>query len=568
VTRSLRVAGAQVDLTVGDIDGNEATILEAMAFAADQQADVLVLPELAICGYPPEDLILKAGFIKANLEALERIAAASRDTAVVVGFVDRLDVAQKDDDAVRRQVTNAAAIVQGGKVIDVYHKHLLPNYGVFDEARYFAEARKPLALHSIGAVCCGVSICEDIWDEDGPPTGQAVGGADVLLNINGSPYHVFKREERTNMLADRARDGACHVVYVNSVGSQDELVFDGGSMILAPDGSIIARSPEFVEHLFVVDLDVGPRTAPLLPVVEVSQPSETKQPIPAPEIAPVLDDLEEIYLALVTGLSGYVRKNGFAEVIVGLSGGIDSALTAAIAADALGAQAVHGVTMPSRYSSSGSVDDSVDLAERLGIRVDMINIDEVFSDFLEVLGPVFGGAPADVAEENLQARIRGTILMAIANKHGGMVVATGNKSEMAVGYATLYGDMAGGYAVLKDVYKTMVYDLAAWRNLQSEVIPRSIIDKPPSAELRPDQLDEDSLPPYAVLDDILYRYIELDMTAAQMAASGVDPDLAREVASMVDRNEYKRRQAAPGVKITLKAFGRDRRLPITNLFRP
>jgi NAD+ synthase (glutamine-hydrolysing) len=323
-----------------------------------------------------------------------------------------------------------------------------------------------------------------------------------------------------------------------------------------------------VEDLFVVDLDVGPRTAPLLPVVEVTKPLETKQPIPPPEIAPVLDDLEEIYLALVTGLSGYVRKNGFSEVIIGLSGGIDSALTAAIAADALGVHAVRGVTMPSRYSSSGSVDDSLDLAERLGIRVDIINIDEVFSDFLEVLGPIFGGAPADVAEENLQARIRGTILMAIANKHGGMVVATGNKSEMAVGYATLYGDMAGGYAVLKDVYKTMVYDLAAWRNLQSEVIPPSIIDKPPSAELRPDQLDEDSLPPYPVLDDILYRYIELDMTAVQMAESGVDPDLAREVASMVDRNEYKRRQAAPGVKITLKAFGRDRRLPITNLFRP
>jgi NAD+ synthase (glutamine-hydrolysing) len=568
VTRSVRVAGAQLACAVGDIAGNETRILEAMRTAGEWGADVLVLPELAICGYPPEDLVLKDGFIDANLDALHRLAAASGDTAVVVGFVDRLEVAQKDDDAMGRRITNAAAVLAHGTVVDVYHKHLLPNYGVFDEARYFAESRRPLTLHAIGAMLCGISICEDIWDEDGPPTGQAVGGADVLLNINGSPYHVFKRTERTAMLADRAVAGRCHVVYVNAVGGQDELVFDGGSMVIDPDGTVIARSPEFVEDLFVIDLTTEEPSTPLLPTVEATDGPPHHPAIDPAPIAPELDELEEIYTALVTGLRDYVTKNGFAEVIIGLSGGIDSALTAAIATDALGPEAVHGVTMPARYSSPGSVEDSLDLAERLGFRIDTVPIDEVFSGFLDVLAPVFGDAPANVAEENLQARIRGTVLMAIANKHGGMVVATGNKSEMAVGYATLYGDMVGGYAVLKDVYKTMVYDLAGWRNRSEPVIPEAIIAKAPSAELRPDQLDEDSLPPYPVLDDILYRYIELDMTASQIAASGVDADLARDVAAMVDRNEYKRRQAAPGVKITLKAFGRDRRLPITNGFRP
>lgn len=568
MTRSLRVAGAQLSLIVGDIPGNTRKILEAMEWAETQAADVLVLPELAITGYPPEDLVLRDGFVDANLEALSTIADASGSTAVVVGFVDRLSEGQKDDDAVERSVVNAAAIVAGGSVVDVYHKTLLPNYGVFDEARYFAEGRRQLTLHGIGGVLAGVSVCEDIWDEDGPPTGQALGGAEVLLNINGSPYHVFKRAERMQMLADRAVAGAAYVVYVNCVGGQDELVFDGGSMVIDPDGSLMARSPEFVEDLFVVDLPIDGHQAAILPVVSVTEPGTVRPEIPEPIIADAPSDLEEIYLALCTGLGHYVVNNGFSEVVVGLSGGIDSALTAAIAADALGPDAVHGVTMPTRYSSSGSVDDSVDLAARLGIRIDTISIEPLFEGFLEALSPVFGDVPPSVAEENLQARIRGTILMGISNKFGGMVVATGNKSEMAVGYATLYGDMAGGYAVLKDVYKTMVYDLAKWRNEQGEVIPPAIISKEPSAELRPDQLDSDSLPPYDLLDDVLYRYIELDMTAAEIADSGVDAALATRIGRMVDRNEYKRRQAAPGVKITLKAFGRDRRLPITNGFRP
>jgi len=568
VTRTLRVAGGQLDLVVGDIEGNVERILTALAWAEDQEADVLVLPELAVCGYPPEDLVLREGFVDANLAGLATIALQTTTTAVVVGFVDRLPEEQKDDDSVGRGVVNAAAVLAGGEIVDVYHKALLPNYGVFDEARYFAEGRTPLTLYSIASVPCGVSVCEDIWDEDGPPTGQALGGARVLLNINGSPYHVFKREQREKMLSERAVAGNAYVVYVNSVGGQDELVFDGGSMVIGPDGTLIARSPEFVEHLFVVDLEVGHATAPLLPVIDVVPARTERSPIERPLIAPELDDLEEVYLALGTALRDYVRKNGFAEVVISMSGGIDSALAATIAADALGPEAVLGVTMPTRFSSEGSVADSIELAERLGIRLETIPIDDIFDGYLDALSPMFKDLPFSVAEENLQARIRGTMVMALSNKFGGMVVATGNKSEMAVGYATLYGDMVGGYAVLKDVYKTMVYDLARWRNRNGEVIPSAIIDKEPSAELRHDQKDSDSLPPYPVLDDILFRYIELDMTASEIVASGIDEGLVRRVARMVDRNEYKRRQAAPGVKITLKAFGRDRRLPITNRFLP
>jgi len=568
VTSSIRIAGAQLDLVVGDLDGNERKILDAMDWADRQAADVLLLPELAVSGYPPEDLVLRDGFVDANLAVVDRLAVASGSTAVVVGFVDRLAVSQKDDDAVGRSVTNAAAILANGEIVDVYHKHLLPNYGVFDEARYFAEGRTPMRLHTFGGVPCGVSICEDIWDENGPPTGQSLGGAKVLLNINGSPFHIGKSLDRMAMLTERAARGNVHVVYVNSVGGQDELVFDGASMIITPDGEVLHRSPQFLEDRFVIDVDVPSSGPALLPAIEVPPRTGDRPTIDAPAVAPDLDPSEEVYRALCTGLSGYVTKNGFSEVVVGLSGGIDSALTATLAVDALGAEAVRGVTMPTRYSSRGSVEDSIDLASRLGIRIETIPIDDVFANFLDALHPVFWDAPHDVAEENLQARIRGTVLMAISNKFGGMVVATGNKSEMAVGYATLYGDMVGGYAVLKDVYKTMVYELSRWRNRTEEVIPLSTIDKEPSAELRPDQRDSDSLPSYDDLDEILYKYIEEDMTARDIIASGCDEELVRRIASMVDRNEYKRRQAAPGVKITRKAFGRDRRLPITNRFQP
>jgi NAD+ synthase (glutamine-hydrolysing) len=568
VTRSLRVAGAQLDLVVGDLAGNENRIRHAMEWAEENQADVLVLPELAISGYPPEDLVLRQGFVDENIEVLERLALASGSTATVVGFVDRLDDEQIDDDSLGRAATNAAAVIAEGEIKSVYHKSLLPTYGVFDEGRYFAEGRTPLTLHGIAGVANGISICEDIWDSDGPPTGQAVGGAEVLLNINGSPYHIGKSAERLEMLTNRAIDGGVHVVYVNAVGGQDELVFDGASMVIAPDGTLLHRSPQFVENRFVVDLKIEDHKTPLLPVVPVTEHGHDHIGIEASTVSAPLENSEEIYEALCAGLFGYVTKNGFSEVIIGLSGGIDSALTAAIATDSLGADSVHGITMPARYSSSGSVDHSYELAERLGIRIDTIPIDGLFSDFLEALSPLFADTQPNVAEENLQARIRGTILMAVSNKFGGMVVATGNKSEMAVGYATLYGDMAGGYAVLKDVYKTMVYDLAQWRNGRGTVIPQAIVDKEPSAELRPDQRDSDSLPPYAELDAILHRYIESDMTADEIVTAGFEHELVHRIATMVDRNEYKRRQAAPGVRITQKAFGRDRRLPITNWFKP
>lgn len=568
MTRSLRVAGAQLDLVVGDLPGNENRIRHAMEWAEENQADVLVLPELAISGYPPEDLVLRQGFVDANIEVLERLAAVSGSTTTVVGFVDRLDDEQIGDDALGRSATNAAAVVAEGEIKGVYHKSLLPTYGVFDEGRYFAEGRSPLSLHRIAGVLSGISICEDIWDVDGPPTGQAVGGAEVLLNINGSPYHIGKSAERLEMLTSRAMEGGVHVVYVNAVGGQDELVFDGASMVIAPDGTLLHRSPQFVENRFVVDLEIEDHASSLLPVVSVTEHGPGHIGIEASTVAAPLENSEEIYEALCAGLFGYVTKNGFSEVVIGMSGGIDSALTAAIAADSLGADAVHGITMPTRYSSAGSVDHSYELADRLGIRIDTIPIDGLFSGFLDALAPLFTGSETDVAEENLQARIRGTILMAVSNKFGGMVVATGNKSEMAVGYATLYGDMVGGYAVLKDVYKTMVYDLSRWRNGRRAVIPQAIIDKEPSAELRPDQRDSDSLPPYADLDAILHRYIELDMTADEIVSLGFEDQLVHRIATMVDRNEYKRRQAPPGVRITQKAFGRDRRLPITNWFKP
>ncbi len=564
MTGSLRIAGAQIDLTVGDLDGNEAKILDAMGWAGEQGADVLLVPELAVTGYPPEDLVLRDGFVGDNLAVLDRLAAASGPTAVVVGFVDRLPEAVIDDDAVERGVANAAAVLADGEIKGIYHKELLPNYGVFDEARYFAESRDPLQLWLMAGTVTGVSICEDIWSIDGPPTSQAEAGATVLLNINGSPYHVGRGAEREALLRNQATVSGAVVAYVNTVGGQDELVFDGDSMVIGADGSVVFRAGQFTEELFVVDVPVPEARSTSTTPLSVSEGAAGSRMLAPPLIAERLDEEAEIYTALVTGLHDYVTKNGFAEVVIGLSGGIDSALSAVIAADALGAGMVHGITMPSRYSSAGSVDDSRRLAENLGIRLDEIPIEGVHQTFLDVLAPLFTGTEPGVAEENIQARIRGTILMSVSNKFGGMVVATGNKSEMAVGYATLYGDMAGGFAVLKDVYKTVLYRLAEWRNKQGEVIPQAIIDKPPSAELRPDQLDTDSLPPYEVLDPILERYIEGDATVDEIAAEGYDRDLVHRIARMVDRNEYKRRQAAPGVRITRKGFGRDRRLPITN----
>jgi NAD+ synthase (glutamine-hydrolysing) len=568
MNRFLRVAGAQLDLVVGDLTGNEARLLESMAWAEGHDADLLLTPELAISGYPPEDLVLRGAFVDENLAVLERLAAASGSTVVVVGFIDKLPTGVSEDDSVERHVANAAAVLSNGEIKGIYHKVLLPNYGVFAEARYLAVGSSVVQLRNVAGVVVGISICEDIWSSTGPPAVQAAAGARVLLNINGSPYHVGKGAERAALLAAEARRDGSAVVYVNAAGAQDELVFDGDSMVFAADGSLVYRAAQFDEESFVIDVPLPPERPATATVREAGAARGARESLDRPAMVPRLDADAEVYDALVRGLRGYVAKNGFESVVIGLSGGIDSALVLTISVDALGPESVHAITMPSRYSSAGSVTDSEKLAANLGVRLDVLPIDPVFASFLDALGPMFAGTEPNVAEENLQARIRGAMLMAVSNKYGGMVVATGNKSEMAVGYATLYGDMAGGYAVLKDVFKTLVYRLARWRNRNGEIIPTAIIDKPPSAELRPDQKDVDSLPPYDVLDEVLARYVEDDLDVDAIASAGFDRSLVAEIARMVDRNEYKRRQAPPGVRITEKAFGRDRRLPITNLFAP
>ena len=496
-------------------------------------------------------LVLRASFVDDNIEAVRRLARRSTSMTTLVGFVDHASPSARGAaDAVDRTVANGLAVLSDGEIQGVYHKVLLPNYGVFDEDRYFSAGTDSDRLFEVSGQPVGVSICEDIWVPDGPPQHQAKAGARILLNINASPFHRGKAIAREEMLASRARAARVPVVYVNLVGGQDELVFDGASVVFDANGTVLHRSPQFEEDLFVVDVPTG------------------ETPGAPSDVALLLEPIEEIYRALVTGLADYCRKNGFTDVVLGLSGGIDSALTAAIAADALGGRHVWGFTMPSRYSSEGSVLDSKLLAANFDLKFDELGMDSIFTEYLNALEPVFAGTEFGVAEENIQSRIRGALLMAVSNKHGPMVLATGNKSEMAAGYATLYGDMAGGYAVLKDVFKTVVFELAKWRNLDAEMIPWNTINKPPSAELRPDQKDTDSLPEYALLDAILERYIEDDMGPEEIIAEGYAPDLVRRVARMVDRNEYKRRQSAPGVKITTKAFGRDRRLPITNHYRP
>lgn len=568
MTDVVRVAGAQLDLVVGDLEGNGQQIADAMGWAEARGADLLLLPELAVTGYPPEDLVLRDDFVQGNVEVVRALAKRSGSTVTIVGFAAPA-TEETVDDAVPRAVANAAALLCEGQIRGVYHKVLLPNYAVFDEDRYFVRGVDQAGIWMVSGVPVGVSVCEDIWVPQGPPALQADAGARILLNINASPYHMNKAEERFQLLASQATRSGVPVVYVNLVGGQDELVFEGDSMIVDENGQLLYRAAEFREERFLIDVPLPP-AAPVTGNVRVVRegPFPARSPLPAPASPPRLEPEEaEVYSALVSGLRDYVHKNGFRKVVIGLSGGIDSAVAATIAADALGPENVRGVGMPTRFSSEGSITDAKKLAEALGIRFDLIPIDAIFAEYLDALAEVFEGAPFGVAEENLQARIRGAIVMGISNKHGEMVVATGNKSEMAVGYATLYGDMAGGFAVLKDVFKTLVYRIAEWCNRDGEIIPRSIIEKPPSAELRPDQRDTDSLPPYTVLDPILERYVERDWSIDQIVDDGFDRDVVARIARMVDRNEYKRRQAAPGVRITRKAFGKDRRLPITNCFR-
>ncbi len=563
----VRVAGAQLNLVVGDVVGNQERIVHAMAWAEAESCDVLVLSELAIGGYPPEDLVLRDDYVSANLGALEALAAQSGSVLTVVGFVDRVEDHESvwTDDAHHRSVANAAALICEGEIKGIYHKVHLPNYGVFDEDRYFIPGNQPAKVWRIDEVPIGVSVCEDAWLPEGPPVLQGKAGAEVLFNINASPYHQHKGDERTRLICDQARAAGAPLVYVNQVGGQDELVFDGGSMVVGADGSILYRALQFVEDRFWVDIPVSASADPALPLV--GHVAEKPAGVAIPDSAPRLTHEHEVYEALTTGLRDYVTKNGFSSVVIGLSGGIDSALTATVASDALGPEAVWGIAMPSRHNADQSLIDARELSENLGCRFDVVEIESIFTSYLETLDDLFSGSPFGVAEENLQARIRGALLMAVSNKFGPMVVTTGNKSEMAVGYATLYGDMVGGFSVLKDIFKLQVFELARWRNRNGVVIPVSSIEKPPSAELRPDQKDSDSLPPYEVLDPILERYVEDDESVSDIVRAGFEEQLVRQVIRLVDRNEYKRRQAPPGVKVTTKAFGRDRRLPITNSFR-
>ncbi|HET9217479.1 MAG TPA: NAD+ synthase [Terriglobia bacterium] len=570
--KPLRLAMAQINVVVGDISGNAEKISKWIGRAVELQADVVSFPELALTGYPPEDLLLKPQFVEANLAALQHLANGVSNITAVVGFVDRRD-----------DIFNAAAVIQGGKVAAVYHKMFLPNYGVFDEFRYF-QAGRACPVFRIGDATVGISICEDIWYPDGPFLHQASsGGAEVLINISSSPYHAGKRHWRERMLQTRASDNTAIVAYTNLVGGQDELVFDGGSLVLNESGELVARGRQFEEDLIVVDLDVesvfrqrlrDPRrrqhnVQESAPAAEfpLARQVRNRAPVGSHDIRP-LEDVAEIYQALVLGTRDYVRKNGFEKVVLGLSGGIDSALTACIAVDALGTENVVGVLMPSEFSSAGSVVDSKQLGDNLKIELLTIPIGDVFDAYRNSLKSAFKGTEPNVAEENLQARVRGNFLMALSNKFGWLVLSTGNKSEISTGYCTLYGDMAGGFAILKDVMKTTVYKLAEYCNRGgSERIPRSTIEKPPSAELRPNQLDSDSLPPYDLLDPILRAYVEEDRSLTDMVEMGFDPKLIQRIVRLVDMNEYKRRQAAPGVKITPRAFGRDRRMPITNKFK-
>jgi NAD+ synthase (glutamine-hydrolysing) len=572
----MRLALAQINPVVGDLEGNRNLILERLAEARSQSAELILFPELAVTGYPPEDLLLRPGFVRAAEESVERIARESRGVTVLVG-APHFD----------RDLYNACYVCSGGEVKAVYRKRFLPNYGVFDEDRYFAPGRDLILLEH-GKTLVAPTVCEDMWQPGPPATDLALAGAELLVNISASPFYVGRDREREEMFVTRARDNFCFVAFCNTVGGQDELIFDGHSCVIDDEGTVLARAPGFEDALLVVDVEpkevIGRRLrdvrrralarerteTPPVEVIHVGAPGPSGNGRKARgEIAPFVDELEQMRLALELGLKDYVRKNGFQDVVVGVSGGIDSAVTAALAAEALGPDHVHCVSMPSRYSSEETRRDAERLAESLGCPFLELPIGKIVDAFGEALADVFANREPDLTEENVQARARGVLLMALSNKFGWMLVATGNKSELSVGYATLYGDMAGGFALLKDVYKTDVFRLARHLNEEAgrELIPQSIIDRAPSAELRDNQLDEDSLPPYPKLDEVLEQYVEHDRTLEELSTDGFDRDVVERAVSMIDRAEYKRRQAPPGVKLRPKAFGRDRRTPITNKWR-
>jgi NAD+ synthase (glutamine-hydrolysing) len=588
--RPFRIAMVQMNPTVGDLDGNVRRIAAWLREAKKAKADLVAFPELAITGYPPEDLLLKPRFVADNRRALQEVIRHCRGLVAVVGYVsqsDGIDPKPARSSVVQagaHELYNAAAVIADQKLITTYCKWYLPNYGVFDESRYFHPGRR-LPLIRLRGTVVGVNICEDVWLPEGPTGLQAAAGAEVIVNINASPFHLGKSRVREQMLATRARENGVVLTYTNAVGGQDELVFDGNSVILDHQGEVIARGKAFEEDLIVADLNMeavarARRTGrkKLLPRRAASAVEVYAAPLPSvqktrqravPAVASVLDQLEEVYRALTLGVRDYVRKNGFTRAVIGLSGGVDSALTAVLAVDALGAENVRGLFMPSPYTSQDSYDDVAELGERLAISVQTIPITTLFDTYRHALAETFEGRAPDTTEENLQARIRGNLLMAFSNKFGHLVLTTGNKSEMSVGYATLYGDMAGGFAVIKDVPKTMVYDLARLRNLRdaTPVIPKRTLDRPPTAELRPNQKDEDSLPPYEILDPILQAYVEEDRSLEEIVEAGYDRATVARVMTMVDGSEYKRRQAPIGIKITHRALGKDRRMPITNGYR-
>jgi NAD+ synthase (glutamine-hydrolysing) len=581
------LALCQLDTVVGEVDGNAQRIIDCLARVEAQGADIAAFPELAITGYPPEDLLLKPAFVAHNLAALDKVAAATAACVALVGFVDVVGNEDLDDAvahaagagavareaAIRgapRRLRNAVAVCVGGSVLGVYHKRRLPNYGVFDEERWFAPGTTDIELYRIAGMPVGVSICEDLWFPHGPVPLQATGGARLVVNINASPYAIGRQADRVAVAGQRVAEARCTIAYVNQVGGQDELVFDGGSFVMDESGTVVAAAPRFFESSLLVDVPVPTDSRDsTLPVVSVSSAPRDPDRRPLPLLPEPLDEEAEVYEALVVGTRDYLKKNGFSDAVIGLSGGVDSSLVAAVAVDALGADHVHGLSMPSRYSSTGSITDAEALAHNLGIDLTNVPIEIAHGAFTTVLTAALGEAPVGLTDENLQSRIRGVVLMAVSNSRGWIVLTTGNKSELATGYSTLYGDSAGGFAVIKDVPKTLVYRLCRYRNARqgAELVPEAVLRKAPSAELRPDQRDDQSLPPYEILDPLLDALVLHDRSIADVVASGYAPELVVRVASLVDGAEYKRRQSPPGVRITAKAFGKDRRMPITNRYR-